>query len=234
MYLNTYDISSGKSTDEFIEWYITGKNVKGSTLDRWQTLNVNLNVITDISDIGKVRKDLTRSLFSKNAIVIYIGHTVPRVDIRTKKLIDAPLNPCHVKVTKDQKYLEKTIRPKELTALINHKKYAATAFVIASCSSKGSVSKVTDKKKTVITTDSGKNYTTPVFHFARGLEIFLDNILGYQLVDPAKQYAARPEAEPITETTVSDAMDKANAMFAASKIDDRFVFSSGKGQMKVV
>jgi hypothetical protein len=234
MYLGTYDITSGKSTDDFIEWYITGKNVKGSVLNRWEMLGINLHVIIDGSNIKKARKDLTASLFSKNALVIYIGHTIPLVDKRTNKLIEAPLNPCRVKVTKDNKYLAHVIRNKELTKLINHKQYAATAFLIASCSSQQSIGTIANKKKTVITTDSGKNFTTPVYFFARALEVFLDNILGYQLVDTSKQYRPMQEAIPITTTSVKVAIEKANAVFTDAKIVDKFVFSSGTGDMKVV
>ncbi len=234
MYLGTYDITSGKSTDDFIEWYITGKNVKGSVLNRWQMLGINLHVIKDGSDIKKARKDLTASLFSKNALVIYIGHTIPLVDLRTKRLLEAPLNPCRVKVTKDNKYLTQIIRNKELTRLINHKRYAATAFLIASCSSQQSIGNISDKKKSIITTDSGKNFTTPVYFFARALEVFLDNILGYQLVDTAKQYRAMQEAIPITATSVKAGIEKANAVFTDAKIVDKFIFSSGKGDMKVI
>jgi hypothetical protein len=234
MYLGTHDIGSQKTTDEFIKWYIKGANIKDSPLDRWDMLQINLNVITDGSDIKKARKDLTNSLFTKDSLVIYIGHTIPLLDLRTKKLLEAPLNPCRVKVTKDNKYLAQTIRNKELTTIINHKNYAATTFLIASCSSVKSVGKILHKKKTVITVDSGDNFTTPVYFFARALEVFLNHITGYQVVDPARKYAAMTEAVQIPATTVKDAIDKANASIVKDNFTDKFVFSSGKGDFKLV
>lgn len=239
-----YDINRAVTNDDFIKYFIEGPEIQGVSqptkpadpnmpniptlkLTRWAALNISLDVIRVAKDAATIKNDLATSLSTAGAFVIYLGHSFIWTDSK-KNPVKVLLNPAHVK--KETKgYQDWLISAGELTKMINSSNYKAGALLIASCSSSRCVGKITSKKKHVIGLDSGKNLVTAFSSMSFAIETVLDNILGYQVVDPSKGYASRTIAIPTPQKTLKQAVELGDKALQYGGVTDKLIFLNGDG-----